>query len=72
MKKAARPPADLTPLELQRKISIQESARLNDVSAGTFRRHYSHLIRKVGLRRDVVTLRDAITLPPVAHQKKER
>lgn len=72
MKKAPRPPADLTPLELQRKINVQEAADLNDVSASTFRRHYSHLIQKVGLRRDVVTLGDAIALPPMTHPKKGR
>jgi hypothetical protein len=53
-----------TSLERERKIAVREAAALNDVSEATFRRHYSHLIRKIGLRRDVVTLGDAITLPP--------
>ena len=58
------PPADLSPLELRQKINVKAAADLNDISEATFRRHYPHLIRKIGLRRDVVTLGDAIALPP--------
>lgn len=56
--------ADIPPLERKRKIAVREAAALNDVSEATFRRHYGHLIKKIGLRRGVVTLGDAITLPP--------
>jgi hypothetical protein len=54
----------LTPLELNRKISVREAAALNDVSEDTFKRCYRHLIRKIGPRRNVVMLADAIELPP--------
>jgi hypothetical protein len=54
----------LTPLELRRKISVQEAAEMNSLSLDTFKRHYSHLIRKISPRRDAVELGDAITLPP--------
>jgi hypothetical protein len=53
----------LSPLELRRKIAVREAAELNGVSEATFRRHYSHLIRKISARRDVVELRDALELP---------
>jgi len=58
--------AELTPLQLRQKIPVKAAADLNDVSEATFRRHYPHLIRKIGLRRDAVELGDAIALPPPA------
>jgi hypothetical protein len=61
---SSRALADIPPLERGRKIAVREAAALNDVSEATFRRHYGHLIRKIGLRRDVVELGDAIDLPP--------
>jgi hypothetical protein len=54
-------PAQLSPLELRQKIAVRKAAELNGVSEATFRRHYSHLIRKITKRRDVVELGDAIT-----------
>jgi hypothetical protein len=56
--------AELSPLELRRKISVREAAELNGVSEATFRRHHSHLIRNIGARRQGVELRHAIELPP--------
>lgn len=56
--------AQLTPLELKRKIPVLEAARLNNVSRDTFERHYRHLIKKVSPGRNVVELGDAIDLPP--------
>ncbi|WP_445216781.1 hypothetical protein ACKWRH_32135 [Bradyrhizobium sp. Pa8] len=56
--------ADLTPLELRKKIPVREAAALNDLSEASFRRHYRHLIRKITPRRDTVELGDAINLPP--------
>jgi hypothetical protein len=56
--------AGLTPLELQRKVSVKVAAEMNDVSEVNFRRHYRHLIRKISPRRDVVSIADAIDLPP--------
>jgi hypothetical protein len=58
------PLANFTPLELARKISTREAAEMNDVSEDTFKRNYQHLIRKISARRNVVSLGDAITLPP--------
>ena len=51
-------------LELYRKISVAEAAKLNNTSEFTFRRRFSHLICQVGERRQAVTLADAINLPP--------
>jgi hypothetical protein len=56
--------SELSPLELRRKIPVREAAELNSVSEATFRRHYGHLIRDVGARRQAVELGDAINLPP--------
>jgi hypothetical protein len=47
-------------LALKKKIPVKEAAALNDVSEDTFRRRYSHLIKKVSARRDAVELGDAI------------
>jgi hypothetical protein len=49
-------------LALKRKISVAEAAALNDVSEDTFRRRYSHLIKKVSPRRDAVELGDALAI----------
>jgi hypothetical protein len=56
--------ANLTPLELLKKISVKEAAALNDISEDSFRRHYPYLIRRITPRRDAVGLGDAINLPP--------
>jgi hypothetical protein len=56
-------PVGLSPLELKRKISTREAAELNGVSEDMFKRHYRHLIRKIGPRRLAVELGDAISLP---------
>jgi hypothetical protein len=56
--------ADLSPLELRRKISVREAAELNGIHPSTFERHYPHLIRNISARRKAVTLADAINLPP--------
>jgi len=55
---------NLTPAERRRKVSVQEAARINAVHESTFRRNYSHLIRRVGKRRQAVELGDALDLPP--------
>ena len=57
--------ADLSPLELKRKITTREAAELNGVSEDMFKRHYRHLIRKIGPRRLGVELGDANNLPPL-------
>jgi hypothetical protein len=51
-----------TALDLQRKISVKEAAALNNVSEDTFKRHYSHLIKKISPRRAVVALSDALAV----------
>ena len=55
-------PVDLSPLELKRKITTKEAAELNGVSEDMFKRHYRHLIRKIGPRRLAVEL--GFNLPP--------
>jgi hypothetical protein len=52
-------PADLAP---KRKISVREAAQLTGVSEDSFRRHYSHLIKTVTPRRQVVALGDALSI----------
>jgi hypothetical protein len=54
----------LTPLELARKIPVAEAAAHNSLHVETFKKHYRHLVRRIGERRLFVTVRDAITLPP--------
>jgi hypothetical protein len=51
----------LSALDLERHISLPEAAKLFNVSEDTFRRHYSHLIRKVSPRRNTVKLRDLLS-----------
>jgi hypothetical protein len=52
-------PADLAP---RRKVSVREAAALNDLSEDSFRRHYSHLIKSITPRRQVVALADALAI----------
>jgi predicted DNA-binding transcriptional regulator len=61
---AAQDAPELSPIERRRKISVAEAARLAGLSEGSFRKHFAHLIRKLGLRRDVVELGHALDLPP--------
>ena len=61
---AAEPPW----LALKRKISVKKAAELNDVSVDTFRRRFSHLIKKISPRRDAVELGDALA---IGNQKAE-
>jgi hypothetical protein len=49
-------------LALKRKIPVKEAAALNDMSEDSFRRHYSHLIKKVSPRRNAVELGDALAI----------
>jgi hypothetical protein len=49
-------------LALKQKIPVKKAASLNDMSEDSFRRHYSHLIKKVSPRRDVVELGDALAI----------
>ena len=57
-------PHGISPLELKRKITTREAAELNGVSEDFFKRHYRHLIKKIGPRRNAVELGDTINLPP--------
>ena len=52
---------ELSALDLERHVSVPEAADIKNVSVDTFKRHYSHLIRKVSPRRDAVKLRDLLT-----------
>jgi len=47
---------------LRRKISVQEAAAMVGVHEDTFRKHFPHLIKRVGPRLDRVTLGDAIAI----------
>jgi hypothetical protein len=63
-KSRAWAPPDLGPLARKKKITVRAAADLNAMSEDSFRRYWSHLIRKVTPRRDAVELGDAIDLPP--------
>ena len=62
----ARPSKPTIPLPeaivLRRTISVQEAAAMNGLHEDTFRKHFSHLIKRVGPRLDRVTLGDAIAI----------
>jgi hypothetical protein len=47
---------------LRRLISIQEAANLAGLHEDTWRKYYSHHIRRVGPRLDRVTLGDALAV----------
>jgi hypothetical protein len=49
-------------LARRRKISVQEAANLVDLHEDTFRRHFGHLIKKVGPRLDRVELGDVLAI----------
>ena len=49
-------------LALKQKIPVKKAAALNDMSEDSFRRHHSHLIKKVSPRRDTVELGDAVAI----------
>jgi hypothetical protein len=51
----------LSALDLERHVSVPEAARLKGVSPDTFRRHYSHLVRRLSPRRCAVKLRDLLS-----------
>jgi hypothetical protein len=56
--------AGLSPLELTRKIPLADAAKHNGVHVDTFKKRYAHLLKRVGQRRLMVTVHDAIVLPP--------
>jgi hypothetical protein len=47
----------LSPLDLERRISVPEAAKMKGLSPATFKRHYRHLIEKTGPRRNTVKIR---------------
>ena len=49
---------ELSALELEKHVSVPEAAKLRGISPDTFKRHFSHLIKKVSPRREAVRLRD--------------
>jgi hypothetical protein len=63
--------AGLTPLELARKIPLADAAAHNSVHVDTFKKNYSHLLKRIGKRRLAVTVYDAIMLPPPTHLKSQ-
>jgi hypothetical protein len=57
--------AGFTPMELNKRLPLAEAAALNRFKdPETFKKHYPHLVRRIGKRRLVVTLYDALMLPP--------
>jgi hypothetical protein len=52
---------ELSALDLEKHVSVPEAAEYLDISEDTFRRHYSHLIKKLSPRRVAVRLRDLLT-----------
>jgi hypothetical protein len=62
--------SELTPLERAKKIKVSQAAELNNLNERTFRKYYSHLIRRISPNRDAVVLGDAIDLPGGPRAKK--
>jgi hypothetical protein len=58
MKKPAMP--ELSALELEKSVTVDEAAELKGISRDTFERNYGHLIRKPSARRRTVKLRDVL------------
>jgi hypothetical protein len=54
----------LSPIELEKHVSVPEAARFLGISPDTFKRHYRHIIRKISPRRTVVKLRDLLADEP--------
>jgi hypothetical protein len=54
----------LTPLELLKRIPVAKAAAHNSMHVDTFKKNYAHLIKRVGKRLLMVTVRDTIELPP--------
>jgi hypothetical protein len=50
----------LSAIELERRVSVPEAARLRGISEDSFRRHYAHVIEQVSPRRQAVKLKHAI------------
>jgi hypothetical protein len=61
--KPKRHPAELTPIELERIVSLEEAARLGGVSTDTLRRNYPEKILQLSPKRRGMRLRDALRLP---------
>jgi hypothetical protein len=51
---------ELSALELEKHVSVPEAAAIKGVSPWTFKRHYSHLIKRVSPRRHAVKIRDLL------------
>jgi hypothetical protein len=49
-------------LELERLITIEKASEIVGISDDSFRRHYSHLIRRITPRRIGVRVRDLLTV----------
>ena len=57
---AGRKLPELSALELEKNVSVPEAAGIKGISPDTFKRYYSHLIRKQSPRRYTVKLRDLL------------
>jgi len=51
---------ELSAFDLEKHVSVSEAAEYLNLSEDSFRRHYSHLIKKVSPRRDAVKIRDLV------------
>jgi hypothetical protein len=54
----------LTPLELNRIVTLDEASRLNTLSKDTIREHYSELIVHLSPKRDGMRVGHALMLNP--------
>jgi hypothetical protein len=52
---------ELSALDLEKTVTVPTAAEIKGVSYDTFKRHYSHLIRKLSPRREGVKLRDLLS-----------
>jgi hypothetical protein len=51
---------ELTAIELEKHITVEDAARLKGIHVETFEAHYAHLIRKVSPRCRRVKLRELL------------
>jgi hypothetical protein len=57
--------AGFSPMELNWRLTLSEAAGINRFKdPETFKKHYPHLVKRIGKRFQFVTLYDALVLPP--------
>jgi hypothetical protein len=53
---------ELSPLELNQMLTLEEVTELTTLSEDSIKRHYAHLIRHLSPRRQAIRLADALSI----------